>query len=72
MDWQTAIAFGIALLCGAWVLRRWLRPFFRADAACRLCDECRSRSKTDLLQIGQTDPSACLTEMSELPSRRNG
>jgi len=53
MDWQTATAIGIALLCGAWALWCWLRLFFRRDEfGCGACDSCHTaKGSGELLEI---------------------
>lgn len=57
MDWQTIAAVGISLLCGAWVLYRWLRPFFDREAnSCDACESCGSqKGQSELLQITSQD-----------------
>jgi hypothetical protein len=48
MDWQTPIAIGLATAAGAYVLWRWLRPFF-AD------EDHPAQQPDELLQIEQPD-----------------
>jgi len=57
VDWQTIAAVGISLLCGAWVLYRWLRPFFDREAnSCDACESCGSqKGQSELLQITSQD-----------------
>jgi hypothetical protein len=47
LDWQTPLAIAIAIVAGAYVLWRWLRPFFTRPADC--CS--RSDEEGELLQI---------------------
>ncbi|MBT4502580.1 MAG: hypothetical protein HOC74_32915 [Gemmatimonadetes bacterium] len=57
MDWQTISAIGISLLCGAWVLYRWLRPFFdKETTGCNACESCGTqKGQGELLQITSQD-----------------
>lgn len=59
MDWQTWSTLAIALLCGGWLLWRWLRIFL--GKAANGCERCRScgmpKKQIDLVQIAPPKPA---------------
>jgi hypothetical protein len=48
MDWQTPLAIGVVLVATAYVLWRWLKPFFVRPGNC-----CKPSNDDKLLQIEQ-------------------
>ena len=59
MDWQSAVAVGVAIVCGFWAAWKFVSPFLTASGGCASCGDGRRRdaSQQTLLDIEEPPPS---------------